>query len=154
MQPIRYSEGNGTASDGTQYASYPSISLNDAERPEMPSALPSYVSEKEGGPWTARTPNGESTCSTADVSLAWAEQLRRLAPLISPEPEKDSAVVVKQWVPIPLRPIFWVPLVLLMAGGGIAFEVALHFSKKNHGESTVLRLRHVFARPSAAETYM
>lgn len=49
------------ASDGTQYASYPSISLNDAERPEMPSALPSYVSEKEGGPWSARTPNGESS---------------------------------------------------------------------------------------------
>ncbi|KAI0797247.1 hypothetical protein BC629DRAFT_1592295 [Irpex lacteus] len=111
LEPMRYSEGSGMASDGTQYASYPSISLNDAERPEMPSALPSYVSEKEGGPWSARTPN---------------------APLISPEPEKDSAVVVKQWVPIPLRPVFWVPLVLLMAGGGIAFEVALHFSKKNH----------------------
>ncbi|KIP09925.1 hypothetical protein PHLGIDRAFT_59770, partial [Phlebiopsis gigantea 11061_1 CR5-6] len=42
----------------------------------------------------------------------------------------------KPWVPLPLRPWFWIPLVILMAGGGIAFEVALFFSKKNQGWAT------------------
>lgn len=42
-------------------------------------------------------------------------------------------VTVQPWIPLPLRTWFWVPLVLLMAGGGIAFEVALYFSQKNQG---------------------
>ena len=40
------------------------------------------------------------------------------------------------WVPVPLRTWFWVPLVGLMAGGGIAFEVALHFSQRDGGWAT------------------
>ena len=43
---------------------------------------------------------------------------------------------VNPWIPIPLRTWFWVPLVLIMAGGGIGFEVALHFSKHNRGWGT------------------
>ncbi|KAI0089530.1 hypothetical protein BDY19DRAFT_108972 [Irpex rosettiformis] len=109
VEPSRHSEGSDP-SDATQYAAYPTVSFNNAGPPE----LPSYAGEKDT-PWTTRTPNVD-------------------APLISPPPENTA--VVKQWVPIPLRPVFWVPLVLLMAGGGIAFEIALHFSIKNHGWGT------------------
>ncbi len=45
----------------------------------------------------------------------------------------SKPITMKPWVPVPLRPWFWIPLVCLMAGGGIAFEVALHFSKKEQG---------------------
>jgi hypothetical protein len=53
------------------------------------------------------------------------------APLIHSDSKGKQPV--DQWVPIPLRPAFWVPLVSLMAAGGIAFEVALLYSNRNHG---------------------
>ena len=106
------------------------MTLNDNERPEMPRANPSYASEK-GTPWSAQGPNidGKPILFFCKTSLDEFPS----APLISPPPAQPA--IIKQWVPIPLRPVFWVPLVLLMAGGGIAFEVALHFSQKNHGMS-------------------
>ncbi|KAF4581657.1 hypothetical protein EYR40_002668 [Pleurotus pulmonarius] len=40
------------------------------------------------------------------------------------------------WVPLPLRTWFWLSLVVFLAGGAIALEVALHFSNKNQGWAT------------------
>ncbi|KAF4581395.1 hypothetical protein EYR40_002984 [Pleurotus pulmonarius] len=40
------------------------------------------------------------------------------------------------WVPLPLRTWFWLSLVIFLAGGAIALEVALHFSNKNQGWAT------------------
>ncbi|KAI0689567.1 hypothetical protein BC835DRAFT_1418450 [Cytidiella melzeri] len=82
---------------------------DSAERPKV-TVLPSYMSEKDA-PWTTRSP-------TFDV------------PLMAAKSKKPATVI--QWIPIPLRPAFWIPLVILMAAGGIAFEVALSFSNKNH----------------------
>ncbi|KDR72481.1 hypothetical protein GALMADRAFT_73674 [Galerina marginata CBS 339.88] len=39
----------------------------------------------------------------------------------------------KTWVPMPLRPYFWIPLIIFLIGGAIGLEVALHFSNKNQG---------------------
>ncbi|KAF9444645.1 hypothetical protein P691DRAFT_836023 [Macrolepiota fuliginosa MF-IS2] len=38
-----------------------------------------------------------------------------------------------KWLPLPLRPWFWIPLVVVLALGAIGLEVALHFSKTNQG---------------------
>ncbi|KXN84108.1 hypothetical protein AN958_00433 [Leucoagaricus sp. SymC.cos] len=38
-----------------------------------------------------------------------------------------------KWLPLPLRPWFWIPFVVLLVLGAIGLEVALHFSKKNQG---------------------
>ncbi|KAF8067656.1 hypothetical protein FPV67DRAFT_1581278 [Lyophyllum atratum] len=40
------------------------------------------------------------------------------------------------WVPWPLRPWFWIPFILVLAGGAVGLEVALHFSNKNQGWPT------------------
>ena len=53
-----------------------------------------------------------------------------------------ESVIVKPWVPLPLRPWFWIPLVVIMACGGIAFEVALHFSQKKQGVVTIIHTNH------------
>jgi hypothetical protein len=37
------------------------------------------------------------------------------------------------WTPVPLRPVFWIPLVLFMMLLGVALEIVLHFSDKNLG---------------------
>ncbi|KDR73215.1 hypothetical protein GALMADRAFT_142353 [Galerina marginata CBS 339.88] len=34
---------------------------------------------------------------------------------------------------MPLRPYFWIPLIIFLVGGAIGLEVALHFSNKNQG---------------------
>lgn len=39
-----------------------------------------------------------------------------------------------KWLPLPLRPWFWVPFVVVLALGAIGLEVALHFSHRNQGE--------------------
>lgn len=46
--------------------------------------------------------------------------------------EKDSGD--PDWLPLPLRFWFWVPLVVILVLGAIGLEVALHFSKRNQGE--------------------
>ncbi|GJE86425.1 DUF3433 domain-containing protein [Phanerochaete sordida] len=51
-------------------------------------------------------------------------------------PPETNGIVVRPWTPIPLRKWFWIPLVLTMALGGVAFEIALHFSEKNQGWET------------------
>lgn len=48
-------------------------------------------------------------------------------------PPNTNGIVTNPWTPIPLRLWFWIPLVTIMALGGIAFEVALYFSHKNQG---------------------
>ncbi|KDR73211.1 hypothetical protein GALMADRAFT_72477, partial [Galerina marginata CBS 339.88] len=40
----------------------------------------------------------------------------------------------KTWIPMPLRPYFWIPLIIFLIGGAIGLEVALRFSNKNQGE--------------------
>ncbi|PSR76168.1 hypothetical protein PHLCEN_2v8591 [Hermanssonia centrifuga] len=93
----------------TQYATYTVPPLLDSERPSG-ARLPSYA--------TVGNPNEKVAVNALN-------------------PDGTSApITMKPWVPVPLRPWFWIPLVCLMAGGGIAFEVALHFSKKEQGWST------------------
>ena len=63
-------------------------------------------------------------------------------PLVNRASPRRSALTdehvthVKPWTPLPLRPYFWIPLVCIMAGGGIALEVVLHISQKNNGWAT------------------
>ncbi|KAI0342287.1 hypothetical protein BDW22DRAFT_179555 [Trametopsis cervina] len=115
FQPLRYTAGDRSPlADQTQYASYPVGADNNASRPEV-NGLPSFLSDTEKEAWSAGNTRAHEPLITDDAG---------------------TPVLFDQWTPIPLRLWFWIPLVLLMAGGGIAFEVALHFSKKNHGWST------------------
>ncbi|KAI0296043.1 hypothetical protein BC826DRAFT_908693 [Russula brevipes] len=41
------------------------------------------------------------------------------------------------WIPIPLRSWFWVTYICVLVAGAIALEVALHYSHKNRGMSTL-----------------
>lgn len=39
----------------------------------------------------------------------------------------------KTWTPLPLRVHFWIPLIVILVGGGIGLEIALYFSNKHQG---------------------
>jgi hypothetical protein len=45
------------------------------------------------------------------------------------------------WTPVPLRTWFWATYVFMLVAGAIALEVALHFSHKKGGTSSILILR-------------
>ncbi|KAH8097012.1 hypothetical protein BXZ70DRAFT_895244 [Cristinia sonorae] len=47
-----------------------------------------------------------------------------------------SDVAVEAWTPIPLRLWFWIPLVLIMALGAVAFELVLYTNKRTLGWAT------------------
>ncbi|KAF8656532.1 hypothetical protein AX16_002496 [Volvariella volvacea WC 439] len=55
------------------------------------------------------------------------EKKRAWIPVDVKEEEKEV------WVPYPLRTWFWATLVIVLAGGAIGLEVALHYSKRNLG---------------------
>ncbi|KAJ3560319.1 hypothetical protein NP233_g10916 [Leucocoprinus birnbaumii] len=46
---------------------------------------------------------------------------------------EESSSVDPKWLPWPLRPWFWGPLVVVLVLGAIGLEIALHFSNKNQG---------------------
>ncbi|TFK41506.1 hypothetical protein BDQ12DRAFT_570247, partial [Crucibulum laeve] len=71
--------------------------------------------------------------------------------------DRNDGLDDKKWVPIPLRPAFWIPFVAIMTLGAVGLEIALHFSNKNQGwpsdgeigrESSVLH--YVYTLPPVA----
>ena len=40
----------------------------------------------------------------------------------------------KTWTALPLRPYFWIPLVVILVGAAAGLEIALYFSNKHQGE--------------------
>jgi hypothetical protein len=53
--------------------------------------------------------------------------------ILVPEHGPSGVQVYKQWVPWPLRSWFYIPLILVMIGGGIVLEVMLHVTDKRNG---------------------
>jgi hypothetical protein len=57
------------------------------------------------------------------------------------------------WMPLPLRNFFWIPLIIILVVGAIGLEVALRISKKNQGwpagknEREVLILHYAYTIP-------
>jgi hypothetical protein len=47
------------------------------------------------------------------------------------------------WTPVPLRPVFWIPLVSFMALLAMGLEIALHFSNKSSGTLLLTDVRDV-----------
>ena len=41
----------------------------------------------------------------------------------------------KTWTPLPLRPYFWIPLIVILVGAAIGLEIALYLSNKHRGVS-------------------
>jgi len=48
--------------------------------------------------------------------------------------DKEGHPIDVRWLPVPLRPWFWIPFVIILVLAAIGLEVALHFSNKNQGE--------------------
>ncbi|KIM42246.1 hypothetical protein M413DRAFT_70686 [Hebeloma cylindrosporum] len=59
----------------------------------------------------------------------------------------------KTWTPLPLRPYFWIPLIIVLVGAAIGLEIALYLSNKHQGwasgdtesRSTTLHYAYVVA---------
>lgn len=97
-----------------------------------PSDGPTPSADEKARPW-AHDPHFTGAPRSADAFRRSGADVRGF----SSENDIPPTAVVRPWVPLPLRMWFWIPLVSLMAAGGIAFEVALHFSEKNQGVSYV-----------------
>ncbi|KAF8962330.1 hypothetical protein BDZ97DRAFT_1122718 [Flammula alnicola] len=59
----------------------------------------------------------------------------------------------KTWIPLPLQPYFWIPLIAFLVAAAISLEVALHFSNKRQGwasaetDKTSLALHYAYTLP-------
>ncbi|KAF8198632.1 hypothetical protein BJ912DRAFT_31550 [Pholiota molesta] len=99
----------------------PTLSYHLTDNPAIPSSVSVVANEK--------FINEAQASDNNHVQFATYNEKRTPA-IVYPTTNVHDA---KNRIPLPLRPYFWVPLIIFLVAAAIALEVALHFSNKRQG---------------------